>query len=85
MEWLKEERLEVLGGDLNLHSLRWGSDEDQGRNEREQTDELLEWCTEKRYKILNNGTKTCIDRRTGRRSATDITICSEAMTERCTW
>jgi len=72
-------------GDFNLHSARWGSDDDQGRNEREEAMNLVEWMEENGYGVLNRGEKTCVDRRTGRESVPDISWASREIADRCNW
>ncbi|MEL7306976.1 MAG: reverse transcriptase domain-containing protein [Pseudomonadota bacterium] len=84
-QWLKRRANEMVLGDFNLHSGRWGGDEDQGRDGREEAEEVVRWCEENGYGILNNGRKTCLDRRTGRMSAPDVSLAEEEVLSRCTW
>ena len=84
-EWLRSREDELVLGDFNLHSSRWGSDEDQGRVERAEATEVLRWCEENGYGILNDGRKTCMDRRTGRWSVPDVSLAAGGLLRRCTW
>ena len=73
-EWLRRREEELIMGDFNLHHERWGSEEDQGRDGREEAEEVIRWCAENGYGILNTGEKTCVDRRTGRWSVPDVSL-----------
>ena len=83
--WLRRKRKELVAGDLNLHSRRWGATLEQERRCARQVEELEDWMEENDYAVLNDGSGTCVDRRTGRESVPDVTIVEGSLRRRCKW
>ena len=80
-KWLRSERNGVIAGDLNLHHKKWS----RGKNRGREANELLNWCEERKYMILNNGADTYLDRAGRGGSSPDLTIVAENLNSKCKW
>lgn len=81
--WLVAYKKELILGYLNLHAKVWC--DDGGKREDGQAKDVVCWCEENEYVVLDDGSKTCIDRGTGGESTPDVSLASKEVSGRCKW
>ncbi|PAA87688.1 hypothetical protein BOX15_Mlig033504g5 [Macrostomum lignano] len=84
-DWMSPDRREIILGDFNLHSAEWGATAEQSHQDQREAQELLDWSTEFQYQILNDGTATRTDWRTGAQSSPDVSLAAPDICMRCKW
>ena len=83
--WLKNEANELILGDLNLHAREWESGSESHHAEGWVAEDLLAWCEECEYRVLNDGSGTRVAWGSGRESTPDVSLAGRGVQDRCSW
>ena len=71
----------ITCGDFNAHSMMW----DQLQPEDARGGEVEDWVVNNEQKVLNDGTRTRVNRATGNWSTPDIVLAGAKVSGKCSW